>query len=209
MRWLTICSAICSRSSAVSTRPANVSIARLLSRRCWRGAITIWSGAGREERRQRFASPNGSRSEHARAGRNTTPAASPRDRKSGGRSWRLCYGDAAIRRQQTKCAAALVSFDSAAFSTEIDKMISHCTPELMARAAELGSRDETPILIIGMPRSGTTLVEQIISMHPEVGAGDELNFWNERGAAMASLWRGRKRKTLSRQGRCRLSPTVT
>ena len=28
----------------------------------------------------------------------------------------------------------LVSFDSAAFSTEIDKMISRCTPELIARA---------------------------------------------------------------------------
>jgi hypothetical protein len=38
-------------------------------------------------------------------------------------------------------------------------------------------------LIVGMPRSGTTLVEQIVSMHPEVGAGGELNFWNERGAA--------------------------
>ena len=34
-----------------------------------------------------------------------------------------------------------------------------------------------------MPRSGTTLVEQIVSMHPEVGGGGELNFWNERGAA--------------------------
>ncbi len=76
----------------------------------------------------------------------------------------------------------LVSFNSAAFSNEIDKMISHCTSELMVRAAELGSCNETPVLIIGMPRSGTTLVEQIISMHPEVGAGDELNFWNERGA---------------------------
>jgi len=40
----------------------------------------------------------------------------------------------------------------------------------------------TPVLILGMPRSGTTLVEQIVSMHPEVGAGGELNFWNERGA---------------------------
>jgi tetratricopeptide (TPR) repeat protein len=77
---------------------------------------------------------------------------------------------------------SLVSFDSVAFSTEIDKMISRCTPELIARAAELGSQDATPILIIGMPRSGTTLVEQIISMHTKVGAGDELNFWNERGA---------------------------
>jgi tetratricopeptide (TPR) repeat protein len=77
---------------------------------------------------------------------------------------------------------SLVSFDSVAFSTEIDKMISRCTPELIAGAVELGSQDATPILIIGMPRSGTTLVEQIISMHAEVGAGDELNFWNERGA---------------------------
>jgi len=75
------------------------------------------------------------------------------------------------------------SFDSAAFSTEIDRLIARCTPELIARAPELGSCDATPVLIIGMPRSGTTLVEQIISMHPEVGAGDELNFWNERGAS--------------------------
>jgi tetratricopeptide (TPR) repeat protein len=78
------------------------------------------------------------------------------------------------------------SFDSAAFSTEVDRLIARCTPELIARAPELGSRHATPVLIIGMPRSGTTLVEQIVSMHPEVGAGGELNFWNERGAA----WHG-------------------
>ena len=75
------------------------------------------------------------------------------------------------------------SFDSAAFAIEIDRLISRFSPELIARAPELGSSDATPVLIIGMPRSGTTLVEQIISMHPEVAAGGELNFWNERGSA--------------------------
>jgi Flp pilus assembly protein TadD len=74
-------------------------------------------------------------------------------------------------------------FDSAAFSIEVDGLIARCTPEFSARAAEFGSDDATPVLIVGMPRSGTTLVEQIISMHPEVGGGGELNFWNERGAA--------------------------
>jgi tetratricopeptide (TPR) repeat protein len=74
------------------------------------------------------------------------------------------------------------SFDSAAFSNEIDLLIARCTPEFIAHASELGNRDATPVLIVGMPRSGTTLVEQIVSMHPEVGAGDELNFWNGRGA---------------------------
>jgi tetratricopeptide (TPR) repeat protein len=74
------------------------------------------------------------------------------------------------------------SFDSAAFSLEIDRLIARYTPELIARAPELGSCDATPVLIIGMPRSGTTLVEQIVSMHPEIGAGGELHFWNQRGA---------------------------
>jgi len=74
-------------------------------------------------------------------------------------------------------------FDSAAFSREIDGLIARCTPEWIARAPELGSRDATPVLIIGMPRSGTTLVEQIVSMHHDAGAGGELNFWNERGPA--------------------------
>jgi tetratricopeptide (TPR) repeat protein len=77
-------------------------------------------------------------------------------------------------------------FDSAAFSIQIDRLIARCTPEWIARAHELGSRDATPVLIIGMPRSGTTLVEQIVSMHPEVGAGEELHFWNQRGAAWQS-----------------------
>jgi tetratricopeptide (TPR) repeat protein len=76
-----------------------------------------------------------------------------------------------------------LSFDSDAFAIEIDRLIARCTPEWIARARELGSADATPIVILGMPRSGTTLVEQIVSNHPEVGAGGELHFWNERGAA--------------------------
>jgi len=74
-------------------------------------------------------------------------------------------------------------FDSRAFKVETDRLIARCTPELIARASQLGNSDATPVLIIGMPRSGTTLVEQIISCHPEVAAGGELNFWNERGPA--------------------------
>lgn len=74
------------------------------------------------------------------------------------------------------------TFDSAAFSLESDRLIARCTREVIARAPDLGSPDATPVLIIGMPRSGTTLVEQIVSSHPEVAAGGELNFWNERGA---------------------------
>jgi tetratricopeptide (TPR) repeat protein len=98
-------------------------------------------------------------------------------------------GDYGLAMQHCDAADAVrrgsASFDSAAFSLLIDRLIALCAPELIARAPELGSADATPVLIVGMPRSGTTLVEQIVSMHPEVAAGGELNFWNERGA----LWR--------------------
>ncbi len=96
-------------------------------------------------------------------------------------------GDYPLAMQHFDAADAVrrgsVPFDSAAFSIEIDRLIARCTPEFIARATELGSSDATPVLIIGMPRSGTTLVEQIVSIHPEVGAGGELHFWNQRGAA--------------------------
>jgi tetratricopeptide (TPR) repeat protein len=78
------------------------------------------------------------------------------------------------------------SFDPAAFSSQIDRMIARCTRGWIARVSEFGSRDATPVLIIGMPRSGTTLVEQMVSMHPDVGAGSELHFWNQRG----TVWQG-------------------
>ncbi len=42
-----------------------------------------------------------------------------------------------------------------------------------------GSSDRTPIFVIGMPRSGTTLVEQIISSHPLVGAAGEISAMND------------------------------
>src|SRR5579863_9541356 len=76
-----------------------------------------------------------------------------------------------------------VAFDSAAFDREVERLIERCGPALIARAPELGSSDATPVLIVGMPRSGTTLVEQIVSSHPEVSGAGELNFWNEHGAA--------------------------
>ena len=47
-------------------------------------------------------------------------------------------------------------------------------------------RTPTPIFIVGMPRSGTTLVEQIISSHPKVTGAGELPFALKFGLAIAS-----------------------
>jgi tetratricopeptide (TPR) repeat protein len=40
------------------------------------------------------------------------------------------------------------------------------------------SDSETPVFIIGMPRSGTSLAEQILSSHPSVSGAGEVAFWD-------------------------------
>ncbi len=99
-------------------------------------------------------------------------------------------GDYALAMQHFDAADSVrrltLSFDSDAFAIEVDRLIARCTPEWIAGAHEAGSSNATPVLILGMPRSGTTLVEQIISNHPQAAAGGELHFWNERGATWHS-----------------------
>lgn len=86
-----------------------------------------------------------------------------------------------------------VRFDLGKFEQRVERLIAHFTTERLARATakvhDPAQRDDArrgdaqPIFIFGMPRSGTTLVEQILSAHPDVRAGGELPFWNERGSA--------------------------
>tara|TARA_Y100000590_G_scaffold465617_1_gene638402 strand:+ start:988 stop:2553 length:1566 start_codon:yes stop_codon:yes gene_type:complete len=48
--------------------------------------------------------------------------------------------------------------------------------DLFNKFKESGYKDSKPIFIVGMPRSGTTLIEQIISSHSEVFGADEIEF---------------------------------
>lgn len=48
--------------------------------------------------------------------------------------------------------------------------------EFMDRLKGCGNDSRRPIFVLGMPRSGTTLVEQILSSHPQVVGGGELTF---------------------------------
>jgi tetratricopeptide (TPR) repeat protein len=95
------------------------------------------------------------------------------------------FGDYALAMRQFDAADALrrqaVPFDAIAFGAQIDRIIAYFTPARIAGLAALGQTDATPVIIVGMPRSGTTLAEQILSCHPQVAAGGELNFWNQRG----------------------------
>src|ERR1700722_630606 len=49
-----------------------------------------------------------------------------------------------------------------------------CTPELFARNRGGGAPDKDPIFIVGLPRSGSTLIEQILASHSAVEGTQEL-----------------------------------
>jgi tetratricopeptide (TPR) repeat protein len=68
-------------------------------------------------------------------------------------------------------------YDRDAHAAFVDRLIGRFTPEFFARNKDTAHDWDVPVLIVGMPRSGTTLVEQIISSHPHVTPGGELTFW--------------------------------
>ena len=68
-------------------------------------------------------------------------------------------------------------YDREGYQRHIDELISVRTPEVIASASASGSDSERPVFVLGMPRSGTSLVEQIIASHPAAHGAGELNFW--------------------------------
>jgi tetratricopeptide (TPR) repeat protein len=64
-------------------------------------------------------------------------------------------------------------FDAEALSRTVDRIIETFTPDFFAQRRSWGDESELPVFVVGMPRSGTTLVEQIAASHHDVhGAGE-------------------------------------
>ena len=64
-------------------------------------------------------------------------------------------------------------YDPASHKRFVDQLCAAFTPEFFGRMRGLGSESERPVFIVGLPRSGTTLTEQILAAHSRVfGAGE-------------------------------------
>jgi tetratricopeptide (TPR) repeat protein len=72
----------------------------------------------------------------------------------------------ALKRQQ-------ISYDEANALDRLERIRAVFAAELLREKQGLGDPSNAPIFIVGMPRSGTTLIEQILASHPKVfGAGE-------------------------------------
>jgi tetratricopeptide (TPR) repeat protein len=68
---------------------------------------------------------------------------------------------------------AQIGYDEASALSLLDAIREAFTPELMQAKAGKGDPSELPLFIVGMPRSGTTLIEQVLASRPGVFAGGE------------------------------------
>lgn len=75
------------------------------------------------------------------------------------------------------------NYDGEKVSRRVDEIIRHVDPAFVRRQRPHTSASELPVFIVGMPRSGTSLAEQILASHPQVFGAGELTFWDAAFAA--------------------------
>ena len=124
-------------------------------------------------RRPASAAPRSRACRRATGPSSSSPSAEVHDARgefSGGRRVPRAGQRLALRRAETARTRLRPGRTSASSSTPSSPAF---TPDLFDRLAGAGLDTPRPVFIIGLPRSGTTLIEQILASHPEVhGAGE-------------------------------------
>ncbi|MHB8477226.1 MAG: sulfotransferase [Steroidobacteraceae bacterium] len=100
-------------------------------------------------------------------------------------------------------------YDRAGMARGVTRTLAAFDRNALAALAAGGTASELPVLIVGMPRSGTSLTEQILASHPEVHGAGELLYWilaadTERAAAA-----GQRAATIAELGRAYLKGLAT
>jgi tetratricopeptide (TPR) repeat protein len=69
-------------------------------------------------------------------------------------------------------------YDPATTQRDVDRLIAYFTAQRVRCLPRATYRSDRPVLVVGMPRSGTSLVEQILASHPQAFGAGELDFVN-------------------------------
>ncbi len=83
-------------------------------------------------------------------------------------------------------AAIAWAFDARRQREKHEALRALFTPEFFAEREGFGDESERPVFIVGMPRSGTSLTEQILASHPQVAGAGELPTMLNLAAALGS-----------------------
>jgi tetratricopeptide (TPR) repeat protein len=89
------------------------------------------------------------------------------DRDETAESWRYYERGNALKRTESRYRPEIIETNTA-------RQMQVCTPEFFDRRADWGAPRPDPIFILGLPRSGSTLIEQILASHSQVEGTQEL-----------------------------------
>lgn len=73
-----------------------------------------------------------------------------------------------------KLKKADVRYEPETLESAMERQIEFCTPQLFERHAGQGAPQGDPIFIVGLPRAGSTLLEQILASHSQIDGTMEL-----------------------------------
>jgi tetratricopeptide (TPR) repeat protein len=82
--------------------------------------------------------------------------------------------DDAFARVRLAHQAIAQPYDSRQMDDWFDRSLAYYTPQKLHDLPRAANHNRRPVFIIGMPRSGTSLIEQILASHPQVHGGGEL-----------------------------------
>ena len=77
-----------------------------------------------------------------------------------------------------------VPYQRAARKPAVDGLLRAYDRDWIAHRQRGGQASDKPVLVVGMPRSGTSLVEQILASHPAVFGAGELDFWRDESQSL-------------------------
>jgi tetratricopeptide (TPR) repeat protein len=90
------------------------------------------------------------------------------DRNEYAESWQFYERGNGLKRAESRYRPQITE-------TNTRQQIEVCTAQFFAARADVGMSDPDPIFVVGLPRSGSTLVEQIIASHSQVEGTHELS----------------------------------
>jgi tetratricopeptide (TPR) repeat protein len=86
---------------------------------------------------------------------------------------------AQFQRANELTRALRAGHDRQHWAKAVDELIALFSGEWLRQVRGHGLDSRLPVCIVGMPRSGTSLAEQILASHPAMHGAGELSFWNE------------------------------